>query len=125
MSKDMKYSKDHVWALKEDNYFKLGLSSIGKEQIGEIVFIEFPKTGQILKKDDVLCIIESSKSASDILSPLSGEVVAINEQLQKDIDLINTSSEEKNWICIIEPSDLSQFDLMLSKDDYEKLRDDN
>ena len=119
----MKYSKDHVWALKEDKYFKIGLSSIGKEQIGEIVFIEFPKIGQTLKKDDVLCIIESSKSASDVISPLSGDVVNINEQLQKNIDLINTASEEDKWICIIEPSDPSQFDLMLSKEDYEKLRD--
>jgi len=120
----MKYSKDHVWAIKEDKCFKLGLSSVGKEQIGEIVFIEFPKIGLKIQKDDVLCIIESSKSASDIISPLSGTVVAINEDLQKDVDLINTSEEEKGWICIIEPSEPSQFDMMLAKEAYQKLKEE-
>jgi len=116
----MKYSKDHVWAKKEDQYFKLGISSIGKKQIGEIVFVEFPNIGQIIKKDDVLCIVESSKSASDIISPLSGKIVMVNEELKKNIEIINSSNEEKGWICIIDPSSPSQFDLMLSKDQYEK-----
>ena len=116
----MKYSQQHIWVKKEDKYCILGLSLWGKEQIGNIVFCELPLLGQTLKKEEVFCVVESNKSATDLVSPISGIVVEINENLQKDSNTINNDPEKEGWICTVEPFDETEYENMLEKKDYQK-----
>ncbi|MBM3201866.1 MAG: glycine cleavage system protein GcvH [Chlamydiae bacterium] len=100
----MLYTKEHDWILlhqDDSSLAKVGISHFAQKEIGEIVFIDLPKVGQILQKGEVAVVLESTKAAIDIYAVASGEVLQVNEALIKNPSLINHSAEEEGWLYFI------------------------
>ena len=100
----MFFSKTHEWIKVDGNIGTCGISKLAHKELGEIVFIEFPKIFQKIKKDEKVALIESTKSATEIYSPVSGEIVEVNQALENDLDKINGSPENDGWIFKIKLS---------------------
>ncbi len=114
---EIKYSKTHEWAGKEGDLFICGLSDYAQDKIGDVVFVELPEVGKEVKQDEPFGVIESVKAANDLYSPLNGEVVEVNEELEDQPELVNSSPLSEGWICKIKVSDDS-FDKLMTEDEY-------
>jgi len=117
---DLLYSDDHEWVQKTGETVKIGISDYAQDQLGDIVFVEMPEVGDTFAKDDEFGTLESVKAVSEMFVPLSGEVVAVNDTLEDAPELIN-EDPYVNWIIEIKPTDASEYDELLSRDDYLKL----
>jgi len=115
---EKKYTEDHEWVSLSDDIATVGISNHAQESLGDIVFIELPTIGKAVKAKEEICVIESVKAASDIYSPLDGEIIEINNQLETDASIINKDAENTGWIFKIKLTDVSQFNILLSSDDY-------
>lgn len=106
---DLKYTKSHEWVRLKGDIAEIGISDYAQQQLTDIVFVDFPKVGDKKNVGDVLLTVESVKSAEDVFSPVSGEVVELNKDLEKTPELLNTDSYA-NWIVKMrlssQPSDL-------------------
>ncbi|MBN2659078.1 MAG: glycine cleavage system protein GcvH [Spirochaetales bacterium] len=118
--KDARYSETHEWVRKEGDLLVFGISDYAQSKIGEVVFVELPEEDEF-EKGASFSVVESVKSANDLYIPVSGEVVEVNEALEDDPDLVNSDAFGDGWICKIKPSDMSDFDGLLSAADYEKM----
>jgi len=118
---DLKYHKEHTWARVSGNKATVGISDYAQESLGEIVYIEIPETGTSVQAGEDLGEIESTKATSSIVSPVSGTVVEVNEELNDSPEIVNEDPYSKGWVAVIELSDESSFgsDLM-SASDYGK-----
>ena len=114
----MKFTEEHEWLKKEGDLVIVGITEYATEQLGDIVFIELPEVGDTVERDDEIVVIESVKAASDILAPLDGEIVEINEALIETPALVNEDSLEKGWFFKIKPSDLSPMDDYMDEAGY-------
>ena len=90
---ELKYSKDHEWIKIEGDIGTIGITNHAQEQLGDVVFVDLPEVGQAVEKDDVMGAVESVKAASDIYSPVSGEVTEVNEALNDEPALVNSAAE--------------------------------
>lgn len=117
----MQYTQSHTWVCFQEKEGKVGLSAYGQGEIGEIVYVELPRVGEFLQKGDPLAVVESTKAATDLYSPISGKVVAVNQELQERPHLLNSSPEEKGWIAIILVSSLEEKSGFLSPREYQEL----
>ncbi len=115
-----KFTKEHEWIEAKGDEGKIGISDYAQDQLGDIVYIELPDKGKKLKRGDVLCTIESVKAASDIYSPVSGEITEINDDLDSKPELINEDAEGKGWIVEIKLSDSSELDDLMTEEEYRK-----
>lgn len=106
----MKYTETHEWIDVHGNIAIIGLSEKAQNELGEIVYLDLPKIGEKIKKDDTICVLESTKAAVDLYSPLSGKVVKINEELKKDPEKINKASEKDKWLYQLELEDFNEID---------------
>ncbi len=106
----MKYTEEHEWLMDEDGIVTVGITAHAAEQLGDIVFVELPEAGTTVSKDDEIVVIESVKAASDILSPLDGEIVEVNEPLVDDPGSVNEDPEGNAWFFKIKADDPSQMD---------------
>lgn len=97
------FSEDHTWMEKKGNRVRIGISSFAAKELGEVVYIELPKIGSLLKKGEEAIILESTKAATDICSPVSGRVVFINEAIIKAPSLITLSPEAEGFLLEVEP----------------------
>ena len=120
---EKKYTEDHEWVSLSDDIATVGISNHAQESLGDIVFIELPTIGKAVKAKEEICVIESVKAASDIYSPLDGEIIEINNQLETDASIINKDAENTGWIFKIKLTDVSQFNILLSSDDYKNFLD--
>ena len=109
----MRFAPSHEWASLEGEVATVGLSSFARKELGEIVHVELPKVGQLLHAGDVVCLLESNKSASEVYTPLSGRVLSIHERLRDHPELLN-KWEEEVWLFTLKVSDLSEYDQLLS-----------
>ncbi|QAX31766.1 glycine cleavage system protein GcvH [Leisingera sp. NJS204] len=116
----MKYTEEHEWLLPEDDLITVGITAHAAEQLGEVVFVELPEVGTEVSKDEEIVVIESVKAASDILSPLDGEVVEVNEALTDDPGKVNEDPEGGAWFFKLKPSDLSPMDDYMDEAGYKK-----
>jgi len=116
---ELKYMESHEWVKVEGNNARMGITDYAQEHLGEVVFVELPEVGAAVSAGDQIIVLESVKAASDVYAPVSGTVVEVNEALLDNPGLINESAYD-NWICVIEMSDASEVDNMLSASDYEK-----
>lgn len=114
------YSEDHEWIVVEGNVATIGISEYAANELGDITYVELPAEGDDVTIGDTLGVVESVKAASDIYSPLSGTVSAVNENLEDEPNLVNDSPEDKGWICRISGFDSSELDDMMSEDAYQK-----
>ena len=102
-----KYTDSHEWISIENNIATVGISRFAADEIGDIVFVELPEVGKVLKKDDVAAVVESSKAAIDIASPAAGTVVTVNELLHTAPELVSQHPESTGWIYRILLTDLT------------------
>ena len=121
-SKNFKFMASHEWArLEDDGSFTVGISNYAQDLLGDIVFVELPEVGKNLNQSEEAAIVESVKAASEIYSPLSGEVVSINTSLEANPETINSSPYEGGWFFKLKPNKTSEFENLLSPSDYEKI----
>lgn len=116
--KDLKYTKEHEWAKEEGDTALLGITDFAQHSLGDVVFVELPEVGTQLKKGEAFGSVESVKAASDIYSPLSGEVVEINSELEDHPELLNESPYEKGWIIKIRVSDTGESVELMNEAQY-------
>lgn len=116
---DLKYADSHEWAKLQDNgRVRVGISDFAQEQLGDVVFIELPELGKPVKAGKPCAVIESVKAASDIYSPVSGEIVEINEALKDAPELVNSDSYS-HWLFEIQPSNPEELDKLLDANGYQ------
>jgi len=118
--KDLKYSSDHEWVKVEDGQVTIGISDYAQDQLGGLVYVSLPKTGDTFEAGDVFGEVESVKSVSELIAPLSGEVVAVNTELEDAPELINEDPYQEGWIMKISPSEPDQISGLLDAAAYEK-----
>ncbi|MBC1227257.1 glycine cleavage system protein GcvH [Listeria booriae] len=123
LPKDLRYSEEHEWVKDESGKFVIGITDFAQDQLGDIVFVELPEVGDTITQGDSIGSIESVKTVSDFYAPITGKVVAINEELEDAPELINSAPYEGGWLLKVEDVDAAQIDALLSADDYEKTLD--
>ena len=122
---DLKFLSSHEWARVElDGTITIGISDYAQDLLGDIVFVELPEVGQSVDAENDTAIVESVKAASDIYSPLSGEVIEVNSQLEDQPEIINSSPYEDGWLFKLAPSDIGELDNLLSPEDYSDICED-
>ena len=116
---NLKYLSSHEWVkLEDDGSVTVGISDHAQDLLGDIVFVELPEVGQRLGAEEEAAVVESVKAASDIFSPIGGEVTEINEKLLDAPDLINGSPYEDGWFFKMQPDDLESLKSLLSSEEY-------
>ena len=122
---DLKFLSSHEWVRVEpDGSVTIGISDHAQDLLGDIVFVELPDIGQSIDAETDAAIVESVKAASDVYSPISGEVIEINSILEDQPEIINSSPYEDGWFYKMMPSDLSEADNLLSPEDYSEVCED-
>lgn len=116
----MKYTEEHEWLRVEDDLIVVGISAHAADQLGDIVFIELPEVGTEVAKDDEVVVIESVKAASEILAPIDGEIVEVNDVLTDEPSKVNDDAIGDGWFFKIKASDPSQMDDMMDEAAYLK-----
>ena len=117
---NLKFLESHEWArLEQDGTITVGISEHAQELLGDIVFVELPEVGKEVTQSGDTAIVESVKAASDVYSPLSGEITEINEALIDNPEIINTSPYESGWFFKIKPQDIKEMDKLLDAKAYE------
>ncbi len=114
------YTEDHEWVDVSGAEATIGISEYAANELGDITFVELPAEDEDYIVGDTLATVESVKAASDVYAPISGTVSAVNEELSEDPALINSSPEDKGWICKLKDFDSSELDDMMSADAYTK-----
>lgn len=121
---DRKYSASHEWALDEQGLVVIGISDFAQDQLGDVVFVELPPIGKSVKAGEAVAVVESVKTASDIYSPVDGEVVEVNSDLDSKPELVNQDPYGSGWIFKIKPAGGSQLEGLLDADGYRRLAED-
>jgi glycine cleavage system H protein len=121
---DRSYTTDHEWVLTDANdetIVTIGVSDYAQAQLGDVVMVELPEIGDAFDQGDVCGAVESPKSVSDIFAPVSGEVIAVNETLLDEPELVNSNPFEDGWMFKIRLADASECDALLSAEAYQAL----
>ena len=119
---NLKYTEDHEWALVEADTVTVGITDFAQSQLGDIVFVELPEEGTTLEKGGAFGVVESIKSVSDLYSPVAGEVVAVNKDLEGTPETLNESPYE-SWMIKVKLSNTSELEALLTSDAYEAICD--
>ena len=122
---EKKYSKKHEWISLDGDSAIIGISKHATEMLGDIVFVELPEKGKNLSKDEKAAVVESTKAASDVYTPVSGEVIESNQPIVDDPSNVNKDPENNGWFFKIKIKNKSELDSLMSKSDYEKFIKEN
>jgi glycine cleavage system H protein len=114
----MKFTEEHEWLEIEDDLVVVGITAHAAEQLGDVVFVELPEVGTEVSKDDEVVVIESVKAASDILAPLDGEIVEVNEAIVADPGKVNEDPEGDAWFFKMKIEDMSELDDLMDEKAY-------
>jgi glycine cleavage system H protein len=121
---DLKYAPSHEWArLEKDNIVRVGITDFAQQELGDLVFIELPELGRKLAEKEQCAVVESVKTASDLFSPVSGVVVAVNEALADEPELVNNDAFG-TWLFCIKADDLSGLDNLMDAEEYQRMIDE-
>lgn len=112
------YTEQHEWIKLEGRMGKIGITDYAQQKLGDITFVELPDLDNEIRQFEILASIESVKAASDIFSPLSGKIIAVNSELEDEPQLVNQSPYEDGWIVEIEVSDKSEIENLMAHTDY-------
>lgn len=115
-----KYQDTHEWVRQEGELFVCGITDHAQEELSDVVYVELPEVGASLSKGDILGVVESVKAASDLYMPMSGDIVEINEQLEDEPELVNSSPFAEGWIVKFKPSDMAEWDTLLTGEAYQQ-----
>ncbi|WP_041522307.1 glycine cleavage system protein GcvH [Gilvimarinus agarilyticus] len=118
--KELKYLPSHEWArVEEDGTVTVGISDHAQDSLGDVVYVETPEVGSNVAAGEEAGVVESVKAASDIYSPVTGEVIAVNEALEDSPEQVNESPYDDGWFFKVKPTDLSELDDALDADGYQ------
>ncbi|MBC1470081.1 glycine cleavage system protein GcvH [Listeria welshimeri] len=120
LPKDLLYTEEHEWVKADDGSYIIGITDFAQDQLGDIVFVELPEVGDTVTKGDSIGSIESVKTVSDFYAPVTGKVVAVNETLEDEPELINSNPYDTGWILKLTEVGEADVTALLSSDDYEK-----
>ena len=124
---DLKFLDSHEWVKVDDNTVIVGISDHAQNELGEVVFVELPAIGDEFISGDEAAVVESVKAASEVYTPISGEVIEVNETLEENPELVNTSPYEEGWFFKLEVSDenLGSIDSLMTAEEYSSMLDGN
>jgi glycine cleavage system H protein len=114
----VRYSKDHEYIIVEDGIGTVGITEHGQEKLSDVTLVELPRVGEQVKKGSAVGVVESVKAADDLYSPVSGEILAVNEALNGRPELVNEDAEGVGWIFKIKLAEPSEFDVLLDRETY-------
>jgi glycine cleavage system H protein len=121
LPKELKYSEEHEWVKTEDGNVRIGITDFAQSELGDIVFVELPEVGDSIEADEPFGSVESVKTVSELYAPVSGKVVEVNEDLDDSPEFVNESPYEKAWMIVVEPSDKSELENLMSAEQYEEM----
>ena len=116
---ECRYLETHEWARREGGTVRIGITDFAQDELGDIVFVELPTVGETIGAGSEFGVVESIKAVSDLYAPVSGEVVATNEDLIDAPELVNDDPFGEGWMIEVDPTDDAEFDELLSPDEYE------
>jgi glycine cleavage system H protein len=119
--KELRYSEEHEWVKVEGEQARIGITDFAQSELGDIVFVELPEVGDEIKANEPFGSVESVKTVSELYAPISGKVVAINEDLSDNPEFVNESPYEKAWMIVIEPTDAGEMDSLMTAEQYEEM----
>jgi glycine cleavage system H protein len=117
---NLKYTNEHEWVRADGNEFTVGITAYAVEQLGDITFVELPKVGAKVKQHGEAATVESVKAASDVYAPVSGEVSAVNSELESAPELVNQNPYEEGWFFRLKNIDRAEFDGLMNAAAYQK-----
>ena len=117
---EIKFSKEHEWIIVDGDVATIGITKHAAEMLGDIVFVELPEKGSDVQKDKNAGVVESTKAASDVYTPISGEVVDTNQSIVDDPSKINSDPEGTAWFFKLKIKDKSEMNSLMSRDEYIK-----
>ncbi len=118
---DRRYTQEHEWAKREEGRVRIGITTFAAERLSDVVCVELSAVGAEVRAMEPFGVIESVKAASDLFAPVSGRVIDVNRALIDSPELINQDPHGAAWMIVVEPSDPSAWERLLSADDYAKL----
>ncbi|MDN5388809.1 MULTISPECIES: glycine cleavage system protein GcvH [Bacillus] len=119
--KELRYSEEHEWVKTEGDKVRIGITDFAQSELGDIVFVELPEEGDEIKADEPFGSVESVKTVSELYAPINGKVVEVNEDLEDSPEFVNESPYEKAWMIIVEPSDASEIENLMTAEQYEDM----
>ena len=120
--KELKYTSEHEWVRdNEDGTATIGITDFAQSELGDIVFVDLEEEGFEFEKDDVFGTVEAVKTVSELFAPVAGKIVAVNEELEDEPELVNTDPYGQGWMVKIELSDSSELQNLMSADAYEDI----
>lgn len=119
--KELRYSEEHEWVKTEGEQVRIGITDFAQSELGDIVFVELPEVGDEVTADEPFGSVESVKTVSELYAPISGKVVAVNEDLNDSPEFVNESPFEKAWMIVVEPSDATEMDNLMTAEQYEEM----
>jgi glycine cleavage system H protein len=122
---ELLYSEEHEWVKKEDGRLRVGITDFAQSELGDIVFVELPEVGDELEAGEPFGSVESVKTVSELYAPVTGKVVEINEDLDDSPEFVNESPYEKAWMIVVEPSNESELDDLMSPAQYSDMVSDD
>ena len=124
---DLKFLDSHEWVKVDDNTVIVGISDHAQNELGEVVFVELPAVGDEFVSGDEAAVVESVKAASEVYTPISGEVIEVNDALEENPELVNTSPYEEGWFFKLKVSDenLRSIDSLMTAEEYSSMLDGN
>ncbi|KAF0817294.1 MULTISPECIES: glycine cleavage system protein GcvH [unclassified Cytobacillus] len=123
--KELRYSEEHEWVKTEDGKVRIGITHFAQSELGDIVFVELPEVGDELSANEPFGSVESVKTVSELYAPLSGKVVEVNEDLNDNPEFVNESPYEKAWMVVVEPTDLSEVESLMTAEQYEEMTNED
>ncbi|MDF2854890.1 MAG: glycine cleavage system protein [Neobacillus sp.] len=123
--KDLRYSEEHEWVKVEGEKVRVGITHFAQSELGDIVFVELPEVGDEVTANETFGSVESVKTVSELYAPVSGKVVEVNEDLSDNPEFVNESPFEKAWMIVVELSDSSELDKLMTAEQYEAMVKEN
>ena len=122
---ELRYTKSHEWLRQEDDgTVTVGVTDHAQEALGDLVFVELPEVGSTFAAEDACCVVESVKAASDVYMPVTGEVVLINDRLEEEPEIINSSPYDDGWLFSIKPENMDDLGELMDSSAYEQELDE-
>ena len=120
---DLRYSSDHEWARVEDGLVRIGITDYAQDALGDVVYVQVPTVGIEVKAGERFSEVESTKSVSDIYSPITGTIVEVNTDLADEPQRVNEDPYGEGWLCVLRPVDLAELDSLLDGAAYQAILD--
>lgn len=118
---NLRYTDEHVWVKVEGDHVRVGVTDFAQSELGDIVFIELPEKGTFIEADEPFGSVESVKTVSELYAPVSGKVLEVNKELDDRPELVNESPFDKAWMIVVEPTEMSEVEKLMSAEEYKKI----